>query len=66
MDYSKFYSEHSGEAVQAEMLDGSVFTGRLISYASAGDNEPEPEGIIIDNGACVELFTNKIKSIRAL
>lgn len=48
-------------------VDGSLFTGRLVSCASGADNEPDPASISLQQkGYSVELFVNEIQSIKEI
>lgn len=60
MNYCKFFRENAGKSVKVEMTDGEIFTGKIIGYISAEDNDPEPESILIDN---TELYTNEIQTV---
>ena len=60
MSYSKLFQENAGKVVTVVMNDGEKISGKLNGYISAGDNDPEPECIIIND---VELYTNEIADV---
>ena len=45
---------------------GDVLEGKLDSHISALDNEPDPESILIENVATIELYTHEIHRIEVL
>ena len=65
MNLEKIAKDHWNRHIQAIMTDGETLVGKVVGYASAEDNEPNPEGIIIEctNGALVEIFRNEIERI---
>ena len=42
--------EYQHKKVRVTLTDGAVFTGLVINYTSALDNEPDPESITLDTG----------------
>ena len=64
--YEDFFRENAGKLVRVEMTDGDVLEGKLDGHISALDNEPDPESILIENVATIELYTHEIHRIEVL
>ena len=67
MNLGEIAHKYRNKRIHAKMTDGEIFEGKVVSYCSAEDNEPAPEGIIIEtsSGALIELYINEIENITA-
>lgn len=55
-----------GKHIRITMTDGEILEGKLVSYASAKDNEPDPESIVIERmetGELTELYVDEIEKV---
>ena len=65
MNLHKIANLYWQRMVCVKISDGSLITGQLVSYTSAGDNDPDPESIIIrvSSGMLIELFDHEVENV---
>lgn len=42
--------EYNGKRVKAIGVDGKIYTGKVLVYIPAPDNDPEEDAILLDSG----------------
>lgn len=55
--------EYEGKQVRVVLKNGHVYTGEVVDYTNALDNEPEIASICIGH---TELYENEIKTIELI
>ena len=63
MNYSDFFNSNAGKMLEVTMTDGEKIIGKLLTFFSAVDNDPDPESIVV-NGT--ELPTEEIADIKII
>lgn len=63
-------ADYINKTVEIQFKDGDTWTGKVVDYTIAGDNDPEEESIVLVpsngpmNGENVEIFQHEISNIK--